>query len=84
MSHVNQEPEYYLARCTGSDHEKMEADEFHRQGRPCDRDIVVEGLRRADADSDLIALVESGADVSWPIREGSDYDKIMKVLRAAG
>ena len=77
--HVFEEPTYYLSRCDGSSHEATEAADFHSQGRDADRDIVLKGLRKAGADAALIALVESGADVSWPGCAG--YTDIVNTLK---
>ncbi len=80
MAHINSDPEYYLARCTGDDYEKTEAAEFHRQNRPSDRDIVLKGLLAADAPAELIELAESGADMSW----GDAHWVIIEVLNEGG
>jgi hypothetical protein len=76
MAHINTEPEYYLDRCTGNDYEKTEAAEFHRNYQESDRDIVLWGLRVANAPAEMIELVESGADIS----RGDDYRAITEVL----
>ncbi len=76
MAHINNEPEYYLARCTGNDYEKTAAAEFHRYHLNADRDIVLWGLRVANAPAEMIELVESGADISG----GDDYRAIIEVL----
>jgi len=60
---------YYLARCTGDEQEQREAGEFHSQGRPSDRDIVVRELRRHNL-AEFARRISAGEDASGTLWDG--------------
>ena len=75
--HVLREPDYYLARCTGSKWERKEAADFKDMGMRSDREIVALGLETIEAPRELLALVRSGMDVS----QGKVYFRIVAALK---